>query len=235
LRRIALLGAASGYVYASLDVERSEKLLPFFVSQSEKRLAQLSQQALQVVENSKMDPGEAWYEARNLMRQGLHREITTVSSLLVFSGTNSRDAAAEKALTHQTETLNSWIDSRAKARGAQGAEPKAAWAETATARKVPVRVGEFGPLTYQNDDVLKARLAPERMAKIKLLNSEATPLLNEHDTSELYAYEIVNFIDGKRTVGEIRDAVSAEYGSLPVDLVNDYLSACTDAGLIQWK
>ena len=73
------------------------------------------------------------------------------------------------------------------------------------------------------------------MAKIKLLDSEATPLLNEHNSSELYAYEIVNFVDGKRTVGEIRDAVSAEYGALPVEVVEDYLSACKEAGLIQWK
>ena len=69
--------------------------------------------------------------------------------------------------------------------------------------------------------MLKARLSPERVEKIKLLNSEATPLLNTQDLSELYAYEIVNFVDGKRGVGEIRDAVSAEYGPLSVDLVND--------------
>jgi hypothetical protein len=36
-------------------------------------------------------------------------------------------------------------------------------------------------------------------------------------------------------VGEIRDAVSAEYGPLPVDLVGDYLDACHDAGIVQWK
>ena len=101
--------------------------------------------------------------------------------------------------------------------------------------RFPSAVGEFGPVTYQNDNVLKARLAPERVAKIKLLNSEATPLLNAQDFSELYAYEIVNFVDGKRTVGEIRDAVSAEYGPLPIDLVDDYLNACQDAGVIQWK
>lgn len=73
------------------------------------------------------------------------------------------------------------------------------------------------------------------MTKIKLLNSEATPLLNTQDLSELYAYEIVNFVDGKRSVGEIRDAVSAEYGPLGLDLVDDYLNACKEAGLIQWK
>jgi hypothetical protein len=83
--------------------------------------------------------------------------------------------------------------------------------------------------------VLQARLTPERMAKIKLLNSDATPLLSERDSSGLYAYEIVNFIDGKRSVGEIRDAVSAEYGPLPVDVVDNYLEACKDAGVVQWK
>ena len=235
LRRVALLGAASGYVYAMLDAEGSRRLLPFYVSQSEMRLAQLSQKAQQVVDDPKLDPGDAWYEARNLMQQGLRRELATLSSLLAFGGSNPRDAVHEKALTDQVATFNAWIDGEAKARGAQGSEPKAAWAATTAARKIPVRVGDFGPLNYQNDDVLKARLAPERMAKIKLLNSDATPMLNAQDSSELYAYEIVNFVDGKRTVGEIRDAVSAEYGPLSVDVVDDYLSACKDAGLIQWK
>jgi aminopeptidase YwaD len=59
--------------------------------------------------------------------------------------------------------------------------------------------------------------------------------LNVRDQSELYAYEIVNFVNGKRSLGEIRDAVSAEYGPLPVSLVADYLAACAEAGLIQWK
>ena len=49
-------------------------LLPFYTSQSEIRLAQLFQHAQQVVEDPKLDPGAAWYEARNLMRQGLRRE-----------------------------------------------------------------------------------------------------------------------------------------------------------------
>src|SRR5204863_534112 len=53
--------------------------------------------------------------------------------------------------------------------------------------------------------------------------------------SEPYAYEIVNFVDGKRTVGEIRNAVSAEYGPLPLALVVDYLEACAEAKVIQWK
>jgi len=235
LRRVVLLGAAAGYVYATLDTERSRDLLPFYTSQSEIRLAQLFQQAQQVVADPKLDSGAAWYEARNLLRQGLRREVATLSSLLKFAGSDANGSAQEKALADQVSNFNSWIDSQARARGAKGVEPKAPWAGDAAAQKIPLRVGEFGPLTYQNDDVLKARLSPERFARVKLLNSEATPLLNVQDLSELFAYEIVNFVDGKRTVGEIRDAVSAEYGPLPVQLVSDYLDACREAGVIQWK
>ena len=83
--------------------------------------------------------------------------------------------------------------------------------------------------------MLLARLGKARYAQIRLLNNEATTLLNVSDLSELYAYEIINFVDGKRSVGEIRDAVAAEFGGLPVDLVLDYLNACAEAKVVQWK
>jgi aminopeptidase YwaD len=235
LRRVALLGAAAGYVYASLDAERSRSLLTFYTAQSEMRLAQLFEQARQSADDTKLDPGAAWYEARNLLTQGLRREIATLRSLQEFSGTRPLEVAYERVLADQVTTFNAWIDNQTKVLGAKGPEPNAPWTEEEAARKIPVRIADFGPLTYQNDHVLRARLGPGRVAKIKLLNSEATPLLNAQDLSELYAYEIVNFVDGKRTVGEIRDAVSAEYGPLPLDLVNDYLDACKEAGIIQWK
>jgi len=90
-------------------------------------------------------------------------------------------------------------------------------------------------LTYQNDNVLLARLGKERYGKIKLINSDATQLLNVRDQSELYAYEIFNFANGQRSVGEIRDAVSAEYGPLPVNVVSDYLDACAAAQVVRWR
>ncbi len=40
-----------------------------------------------------------------------------------------------------------------------------------------------------------------------------------------YAYEILNLADGRRTAQEIRDAVSATYGPIPLNLVVDYLKA----------
>ena len=234
LRRVALLGAAAGYVYATLDARRAEALIPFYTAQSETRLAQLFERAHQLLDDPKFDPGAGWYEARNVMKQGLRRELATLNSLLEFTGSSAGAAVNEKVLADQVATFDAWIHTQAKARGAQGQDPKAPWSGDA-ANKVPIRIGDFGPLVYQNDNVLRARLGAERVAKIKLLDSEATHLLNLQSLSDLYAYEIVNFVDGKRSVGEIRDAVSAEYGPLPVELVSDYLEACREAGIIQWK
>jgi hypothetical protein len=236
LRRVALLGAASGYVYASVNAQQLPTLLPFLAVPAETRIAQAFASAQLLVSDPQLEAGVAWYEAANLVHQTLERELATLHSIVEFTGAPpASDREQAKALTDQATALQSWIDKQARARGATGALPSAPWTGSAEAKRVPIRVGEFGPLTYQNDNVLLARLGKERYAKIKLINSDATQLLNVRDQSELYAYEIVNFVNGKRTVGEIRDAVSAEYGPLPVNLVSDYLDACTAAGVMQWK
>jgi len=236
LRRVALLGAASGYVYASVTAQQLPTLLPFLTAQAEARLTRVFGVAQQLVDDAQLEPGVAWYEARNLVNQTLQREDATLHSIVEFtSGPAGADADGAKALAEQATNFHSWLERQAKVRGAKGVAPSAPWAGDPEAKRMPIRAGEFGPLTYQNDNVLLARLGKGRYAKIKLINSEATPMLDVRDQSELYAYEIINFVNGKRTVGEIRDAVSAEYGPLPVNFVADYLDACAEAGVIQWK
>ncbi len=236
LRRVALLGTASGYVYASLDAGRLPVLLPFLAAKTEARLAQNFGMAQQLVNEPQLDADVAWYESRNLLHQALLGESATLHSIVEFTGGRAdADAEEAKALREQAATFQAWIDVQAELRGATGTAPRAPWASAPEAKRVPVRVGEFGPLTYQNEDVLLTRLGRERFGRIKLMNAEASRMLHAQDQSELYAYEIVNFVNGKRTLGEIRDAVSAEYGPLPVSVVADYLDACAEAGVIQWK
>ncbi len=235
LRRVALLGAAAGYVYATLDTAQAQALLPFYTSQAEIRLARLFQQAQQLVEEPKLDSNSAWYEARNLMRQGLAREVGTLHSLAEF--TQSWKAGRYERqrfcpIRWRRSMLDRWPgqSSRRAGSGAEGAlagGSGSAQDSSAHRRIRSADISERQRLTSASDAGARG--------KIKLLNSDATPLLNERDLSELYAYEIVNFIDGKRSVGEIRDAVSAEYGPLPVDVVDDYLEACKEAGVVQWK
>jgi len=51
-------------------------------------------------------------------------------------------------------------------------------------------------------------------------------------SGEEYAYEVLNFADGKRNAQEIRDAVSAEYGPVPYELVVEYLRALEKIGVV---
>ena len=43
-------------------------------------------------------------------------------------------------------------------------------------------------------------------------------------------HEIVNFIDGKRSIRDIRDAVSAEFGAVPLPAVVGYFETLDKAG-----
>jgi len=65
----------------------------------------------------------------------------------------------------------------------------------------------------------------------------ATPKLLSYDGlwggGEEYAYELLNFADGKRNAQEIRDAVSAEYGPVPLEIVMEYLKALEKIDLVE--
>ena len=52
-------------------------------------------------------------------------------------------------------------------------------------------------------------------------------------SAEEYAYEVLNFVDGVRNAQQIRDAVSAEYGPVPLEHVLEYLRALESISVIQ--
>jgi len=233
LRRVALLGAASGYTYAAIDHSKADALLPFFAARAQQRLAQGFERAQTLAEDTQLQPNEAWYEARNLIDQMLGRGLAELQSFSVYTQSDPAQLALfAQDLKTQAAMLNKWIDGIAHKRSLQDFPSLPPWHDDPDASRIPARTGEFGPLTFQNDDVLVDRLGKERVAKIQLLQSQSNRLFRVQDKGALYAYEIVNFVDGKRSVGEIRDAVSAEYGPIPLEVVADYLKACEEAKII---
>jgi hypothetical protein len=63
----------------------------------------------------------------------------------------------------------------------------------------------------------------------------ATLAITRVPRGEDVAYEIVNFIDGTRTVNDIRDAVSAEFGPIDVKAVAEYLDLLARIGAVTWS
>ena len=47
--------------------------------------------------------------------------------------------------------------------------------------------------------------------------------------------ELINFIDGKRSISDIRDAVSAEFGAVPLPAVVEYFELLARAGVVALK
>jgi hypothetical protein len=85
-----------------------------------------------------------------------------------------------------------------------------------------------GPLAVFGYDYFAEQAKAAGMATPKLLNYEGL-----WGGGEEYAYEVLNFADGKRNAQEIRDAVSAEYGPVPLELVAEYLAALEKIGIVE--
>jgi hypothetical protein len=84
-----------------------------------------------------------------------------------------------------------------------------------------------GPLAVFGYDYFTDHAKPAGVATLKLFGFEGL-----WGGGEEYAYEVLNFADGKKNAQEIRDAVSAEYGPVPVEMVVEYLRALEKIGLV---
>ena len=85
-----------------------------------------------------------------------------------------------------------------------------------------------GPLAVFGYDYFADHAKAAGMATPKLLSYEGL-----WGGGEEYAYEVLNFADGKRNAQEIRDAVSAEYGPVPLEMVVEYLKALEKIGIVE--
>jgi aminopeptidase YwaD len=85
-----------------------------------------------------------------------------------------------------------------------------------------------GPLAVFGYDYFAEHAKAAGIATPKLLSYEGL-----WGGGEEYAYEVLNFADGKRNAQEIRDAVSAEYGPVPLEMVVEYLKALEKIGVVE--
>jgi hypothetical protein len=83
---------------------------------------------------------------------------------------------------------------------------------------------------------IKGPLAPDGEWVIAKTGADAAKIgiARATDSGDV-TYEIVNFIDGVRSVGEIRDAVSAELGPLELSAVAEYLELLARSGAVTFK
>ena len=67
--------------------------------------------------------------------------------------------------------------------------------------------------------MLRDRLGDERLHKVLLLRAGSSRFVNVQDRSALYAYEIVNFVDGKKSVTLRGATVAQDFKKLVIDYI----------------
>ena len=205
LRRAAFLGAASGYFLANLRDANAEPLRELYKEGRYRRVSQ----AL-VRRDALRDENLANYT------QFWNREEQAVGdSLLRFlSRGMAEDLQAYDGVALMGNSLNPLKASRPIPRGED-------------LIRFQRKTGPKGPLAVFGYDYLEDHAKAAGVATPKLLNYEGW-----WGGGEEYAYEVLNFADGNRSAQEIRDAVSAEYGPVPLELVLEYLRALEKIGVV---
>lgn len=86
----------------------------------------------------------------------------------------------------------------------------------------------LGPMSGFGYDYLAGHLGSTRASNLKLLRYTGL-----RGSGGEYAYEVLNLVDGRRTVADIRNDASAIYGPVPLDAVLEYLRALEQIKVIR--
>jgi hypothetical protein len=205
LKRAAFIGAATGYFLAGVGANDADALLRLLQANGLRRTGRMLERraALPAI------------EADNLTRFHVAQERSLSASLERFFKT-TRSAKARAA---------SFIDSLRVIVG----ETVAAPAPQGVGRLVFRRNPELrGPMSAFGYDYFTDKYGAGRVSAVRLLG-----FTGARGGGGDYAYEVLNFVDGKRTAQEVRDAVSAAYGPVPLELVVEYMRALEQVGAVR--
>jgi hypothetical protein len=163
----------------------------------------------------------AWYEAQSAVVHAGRWERAAVTSVRHFAdGSRSRAAveSATRRLEQQERELIAALMAEARAAGIPVAATPAPPAPVDG--RVPVRLTR-GPLDFG--------LPASRLPAADAAWYDSIPLDGDA------RFELVNFIDGTRTVTAIRDALAAEFGPLSIAVVARYLDDLVRVGVVRWR
>jgi hypothetical protein len=208
LKRAAFIGATSGYFLAELKTEeKAAAVVALFVGRIAQRLGKLIGPTL----------GAPDIEASKLMQAQLNYENAVLSSI-------DRFAPLPPMLTEIVNSHLSSYQARLDRLPLQ-AKTSAVGDGLLVFRR---NEGVKGLMSVFGYDYLTSKYGDEKTQNLQLLRFQGL-----RGSGGEYAYEVLNFVNGERNAQQIRDAVSAEYGPVPLEYVLEYLRALESIGVIQ--
>ena len=194
LLRAAFLGAASAWYLSGLDSAQVPALWEVV------RRGGLERTAEALARAGRLRAAREPAEADSLLRFHLAQEAAVVESI-------GRFAPVPPAVRQSAAVFLAGL------KNLIGPIPAPARTENPIYRRAAAPKGAMGGFGYDYFDDHFAGSPPALLKRTGLWGGGAE-----------YAYEALNLVDGRRTVGEIRDALAAIYGPLPLTEVAEYLS-----------
>ena len=215
IKRSAFIAAASGYYLAAMP-DRGEALSRLSFANAHERLAEDGRRAAARAASNPQ-------QAAVVISQGVLREQRRLRSLARFvpGGESARVDRLSAALAASGQSLLETFMAPADA----DRIARAGFRITSTDPRVPVRNARIkGPLPPGGEWLTEKLGAGRSMVAI-----------GRRDDADDVTYEIANFIDGVRSIGEIRDAVSAEFEPIALADVAEYLDLLVKAGAVSYR
>lgn len=217
IKRSAFIAAASGYYLATMP-DHGSALLRLSYANAHERMAEDERRALVMASAGRGD------EAGNIAAQGLLREQRRLRSIARFSDIGAGPKPDAQFVEHLVAGLTTNFSS-VLATVSSPIQPPPRAAGPLTDPRVPVRTSLVkGPLDPTGDWLLER--AGAKAGKIAI-----NRLANSADVT----YEILNFVDGVRSVSEIRNAVSAEFEPVDLRVVSEYINLLVETGAVSFR
>lgn len=227
LKRVVALSVASAIFLANAGPEEARSILNEVSWRGMKRLGEEKGRAEDLILRSEgKNLSVARKEAVNIVIQAFLREKEALSSVRFFAGIDSQCS----------RTLKTRLASLGKQQEIWLKELQDTYQLSCVDKKVKPE-----KLTLTPDEVMLSKMIPIRsaqnkdlepwvaMRRLREMNLQVSPLIFRAE------FELRNFIDGKRSILDIRNAASAEYEPLPLADVEKYFSALEKAGLVNIK
>ena len=236
LKRVAFIGLSSALFLANIDSNNAKRLVLECYSKAKERLARDFKKASDTITLSPKDNLTKNYkEAKIILKYSYHREFKMLGSI-------AQIAAKDNILNDLTKQMqNALIEEEKKNQkniyyyysalfqkyDLKPVEMTFTIAESHSL--VPYRANTYrGPI---DGDFLDRHMGGKGLGSLKLLALAQNKIMNLYSIM----YELLNFVDGKRNIMQIRNAVSAEFQPLPLDAVKEYFRALEKAGIIVFK
>lgn len=205
LKRAAFIGAASAYFLANITSNDASPILRLLESHSLRRISTV------LVRRATLSDEEAG----NLTRYHLSQERMLVDSMERFFRIPQRTRDEANTFLTKLERLMGEVSPAPNAQG----DGRLVFRRNAKVK---------GPMSAFGYDYFTDHYGAERERAIRLLQFQGL-----RGAGGDYGYEVQNYVNGRRTAQQIRDAVSATYGPIPLELVVEYLRSLESIRVIE--